>query len=999
MFRTRFVLVLTVLSLFAVSAIAQNTTTGSINGVITDNSGAGLPGVTVTVTNQQTGLSRTTYSDSDGSYEVLLLPPGVYRVEAELSGLGTARKENQTVTLGSSTTVRLALNPAVVEEITVTAAAPVVDVSQAGLTTTIEQTQIENLPVLGRDFRDLVQLTPGVTTTFGDKVSLNGARGYTTSFNIDGAESNSDFFGEQRGGTEAQYTFSQAAIREFQVIRTSYSAEFARGVSGTLNAITKSGTNDLDGEIFYYLRSEDWAEDRSTDNIDEFFNAKDISQYGFSVGGPIVRDRIHYFANTDFSDSSEPFVVQDFRNDARFTALPAATQSQFIARLESLLGYSLDEEFRYDAEEIQKVYLLKFDWNVSDRHHLSLRDNYSDYNNFPSESPSPRSNQGDEFNKTNSLVFQAESVLTPNLFNQAIIQYGWEDRPINPLNSTLPMITIQGLTSNYVFGQRDFLPNGTEEKKWQLKDSITWTLGQHSIKTGFDAVQADINNFFVRDRSGDYVFASVADFLANKPRQFQQGLAPEGATGENKFDYGLYGIFIQDTWKPISRLTLDFGIRYDWQDMPKPERNIFSAYPEFLSNFQEDDDNWAPRFGFAYDFRGDGRSVIRGGAGMYYQFLPGIILANPLAQIGGIFSNVTLDCTRTNVTCPTFPNLLTRPQFEAVARTSSDVAIVSDELEAQESLRSSLGFEQQLGSSYSVGIEGVYTKLDKAQRLVNVNAMPTGIVFGNLPEYNITNPNRPYPTLNNVRMHVSDAEGTYTSLTLSTRKFARGNSNFSWFAHYTWSEAIDQDSNERSTSTSFSLDPFNPELSEGRADYDVTHKVVASATYELPFGILISGIANWRTGQPYTPSVSGFTYGLSSIGVNVPAWVNENGDIIDLTAASGMTKQEFANFLAARNARVGERNSENQPDFFQIDMRLSKRFDIGDMFGLELIGEVFNVTNESNRFITGRNQSVFVSTFSNNRYTFTRNASYQVENGLNFNSPPRQYQAAIKLHF
>lgn len=998
--RNRFLSLIVAICMAASSAFAQtSTTTGNIVGVITDNTNSALPGVTVTATNQNTGLTRNAVTDSDGSYEIQLLQPGTYRVEAELTGLGSAQRQNVTVALGSTATVRLSINPSVSETITVTAATPVVDVSQAGLTTTVDETQIENLPVLGRDFRDLVALTPGVTSTFGDKVSLNGARGYTTDFNIDGAEANSDFFGEQRGGTEAQYTFSQEAIREFQVIRTAYSAEFSRGVSGTLNAITKSGTNDLEGTVFYFQRNDNWASDRSTEGIDEFFNAKDIAQYGFAVGGPIVRDRMHFFVNTDFSDSSEPFFVQDIRNDTRFTALPVETQQQFVTRLETLLGNSLDEEYRYDAEETQKVYLAKIDWNIGNNHHLSFRDNYSDYNNFPSESPSARSNQGNEFNKTNSAVLQLESVLTSDLFNQLVVQYGWEDRPITPLSTAIPATSIQGLTTTYFFGQRDFLPNGTEEKKWQIKEGLTWNLGKHSFKTGFDVVQANMNNFFVRDRSGDYVFASVADFLANRPRQFQQGLGPAGSTGENIFDVGLYGVFIHDTWKPTNKLSLDAGVRYDWQSMPTPDGNIYEAVnPEFDDNFREDTDNIAPRFGFAYDFRGDGRSVVRGGVGQYYQFLPGIIYANPIAQISGIFNNITLDCR--TATCPSYPNIFTPEQFNALpGQAARDIALIGPDLEAQESLRSSLGFEQQLGDVYSLGLEGVYTKLDKVQRLVNINAEPTGIVFGNLPEYNITNPNRRYPNFANVRQHVSDAEGEYKAATVSFRRFSRGNSRLSYFAHYTWSEAIDQDSNERSTSTSFSLDPRNPELGEGPADYDITHKVVGSATYELPFGILVSGIANWRTGQPYTPSISGFQYGLTSIGVSVPVFVDGNGDLIDLTRANGMTKQEFSAFLAANNAVLTERNSERQPDFFQLDLRLSKRFTFAGDYGIELIGEVFNLTNEANKFITGSNQARYTSTFTNNRYNFVSNANFGRENGLNFSSPPRQIQAAVKLHF
>ena len=211
-----------------VAAFGQgvNLTSGSITGHITDSTGAALPGVTVTATNAETGLNRNAVTDSTGEYRFNLLPPGRYRVDAELAGLGKASSPAVTVLLGNDTKADLKIAPQVAESITVSAVAPIIDTQRTGMAASVTNQQIENLPLLGRDFRSLAALTPGVSAGSFDTASItaNGARPLSTDFNIDGASSNNDFFGQQTGGTRAPFTFSQAAIKEFQVIRTQYDA-------------------------------------------------------------------------------------------------------------------------------------------------------------------------------------------------------------------------------------------------------------------------------------------------------------------------------------------------------------------------------------------------------------------------------------------------------------------------------------------------------------------------------------------------------------------------------------------------------------------------------------------------------------------------------------------------------------------------------------------------------------------------------------------------------
>lgn len=977
-----------------------NQTTGAVAGTVTDHDGGALPGVSVTVRNEATGLERSTVTDAVGFFRILLLPPASYAVTAELEGFATSQQEGVQVRLGSTAKVRLKILPEISDEILVSSE-QVVDTSQRDFTLAVTEDLIDNLPLLGRDFRDLIRLTPGAADTFGGRVTLNGARGVSADYNIDGADANSDFFGQVRGGTEAPFTFSQAAIQEFQVVRSTYSAQYANGVGATLNAITKSGTNQFKGEAFFFRRDADWAADRpdmiGDQQVTGTFEGRNSDQFGFALGGPIVKNKFHFFTNVDIQDITESLILADIRLDSDYQALPPETRAAFEGRVESLLGNSLDDEFGLSSDDDQETFMVKVDGSLSPYSHGSVRYTFSENTNAPSEGARDiASNNGVEQNEVNSAVFQLESVFGSSMFNEALVQFSMEELAIAAANTRVPEAIIRSNRGvpGITIGQSEFLPNGTNEDKIQIKDAFSLFKGDHELKFGFEYWQADIDNLFPRERAGQFQFGSIDDFLANRPFDFDQGLGP--TDGLNAFDYETFGVFFHDTLRVGTKWTLDLGVRWDTQSIPKPVTNAFPQYPEFLTNFK-DDDNIAPRFGFAWDIKGDGHSVLRGGVGLYYDFLPSILYATPLSEIGFLFNRISVNCNRNP--CPEYPNIFGPEEFAENLRTSSEIRTVGSGLEATESLRTSLGWERQLGETYSFSVEGVYADISDAQRLRNVNAVPTGLVFGNLVVYDRTSPDRPFPDFINVMEHTSDAEGEYKALTVSLRKAPRGR-KYGWLAHYTWSEAIDQDSNERSTSTSFSLDPFNPKISEGRADYDIEHRFLASGSYQLPAGVLVSGILTWRSGVPYTPGldVNIFFEGLNGLdrtGVDTPVFVDSSGRIVDMTLANGFTDEELAAFLA--DARVSERNSRNQPSFFRIDLRVSKYFNLGDRFGLELIGEAFNLLDTENEFTT--NTTLFEGDKNGDVWEWVRDEDFGKPNTFTFASLPRQIQVAVKFVF
>lgn len=1000
------------------AAMAQGTdVTGQIDGSVTDSTGGVLPGATVTVTNSDTGFKRVVVTATDGAYVANLLPPGRYRVDAELSGLGKATLGNIEVLLGRSTKADLKLTPTVSETVDVVATTPLVDTARTSMTMSITNDQIANLPLLGRDFRTLAQLTPGVVDAFGGRITANGARGVATDYNIDGASSNNDFFGENTGGTRAPFTFSQAAIKEFQVVRSQYDAELGRGVGAQLNAITKSGTNQLSGEAFLFGRRRDWASKRQLtfnngQTVVDSFRAKDSTQPGFAIGGPIVKDQLFFFGNFDAQRQKLPVTATDIRTTTNFLALSPTLQQQFLGKLENYLGHPYDEELAYDQTFNQNTYLGKIDWNAGSKYRISIRDNYTQFENFNNQTIGQRSNQGNETDKFNQLVGQATMVLSPKLVNLLTVQHSHDERPVDPVSTPGAEISISGITSSAIlFGPLDSLPNNTTEDKVQVKNTLTYSAGRHSIKAGTDMLFMHIDNLFARNLNGVYLYNTPQNFVDGVPSSYRQGYGP--GKGLTSWNQNTYAFFVSDNFRVGRRMTIDAGLRYDWQTMPLPETNAFPQHPEFISDIKVDRNNVAPRLGIAYDLSGDGRSVIRGGTGVFYGYMPDILLSNPLTQISGNFNQVTITCTATNlvVPCPAFPNVLTPDQFGLLARTATDIVTISPDYQAQQAWRSNVQYERQLPGGYSVGAGVIYSKLTKVQGSRNVNAVKTGVLLGNLPLYELQSPNRKYTDMGVVRELCSCEEADFRALTLETHKLAVRGGRLSWDLSYTLAKAIDQDSNERSTSSSFLFDPQNPALSEGPADTDVRHRVVGDFTYRLWYGISASGIAQFRTGAPYNAGIS-FTgsgipgspnslSGLSQTSGNIPVFVDASGDLIDLTQITNSSRAAVAQFLADRGATIKGRNTERQPSFWNLDLRIAKTFQFANRTSLEVLGEIFNLANRQNRFVSSANQNAFQATYtqSTDRYTFAKVNSFGLVNSYLTSSDPRQFQIAAKVRF
>jgi outer membrane receptor protein involved in Fe transport len=925
----------------------SNVATGQVFGTATDPDGGTVPGVSIQARNAATGFTRSAVTDASGFFRIDLLPSGTYEIRSDLEGFRSEIMRGVMVSLGSTVRVDIAMNlSAVEEEIVVTARSPVVETTNPSMSSSVSDEAIANLPLQGRDFSDFVLLTPGSVPGDVDQVldgrnGINvGARAIQNSFNIDGSNSQSSFFGEERGGTRPPFTFSQSAIKEMQVLKTPYNLQYSAS-GAVINAITKSGTNDLHGEVFGYLTNDSLT-------AEDALGRKETSeqlQYGFALGGPLKRDKLHFFTSLDTQDFETPHFTQ-------WGGFPAGREAEW----EALTGLDYEAETsNYPVTNDALVILLKLDWQLGENHLFTGRYNYSDQegvNLTSSFNDVGLSNNGLEANSFNSLVFTLNSVLSDSAFNEAFVQYATEERPRAPNNTSLPETQIRGFRGT--FGNTQFHPSNLDEERWQLVDNLTYYAGNHTLKGGINFDLVTFDNYFPRYASGVYQFTTWDDLLDGAtPRSFDQSFSD--FDWRVKFDTSFYALYLQDDWRTSPNLTITYGLRYDYQDNQQPQETN-PLWPE-TGRIPNDSDNISLRAGFAWDVNGDGKSVLRGGFGRFYDFTPTILTSTARLSNGVRTVRISQRCSSGDA-CPDYPGLFgSQGDLEA---SIGDIFFMDPNFENSETDQVSLGYERQVGGDFSVGVDVIYYETNQLQFKQDQNIYQTG---------ELTPDGRPMyddginPNFDQIVMYTSQGWAEYLAVVLKAHK--RFSNNWFFDASYTWSDAKDNNSNERSTSSSSAYPEDQYVLSNdwGPSDFDVRHKFVASMSWRLPYNFLVSAIGSYRSGYPFTASIDS----------------DVNGD-------------SYFNDRALEEVSPGvyfhhPRNGERQPNFKNLDLRLSWTARLGGSLELELIAEAFNLTGAANWYTT-------------NFDLVDRNGEIDDSFGeLNRVGKPRRYQMGAKFRF
>lgn len=934
------------LSLFACAGLAgAQSATGSIEGVVVDQSGAVLPGVTVTITLPVTSLTRTVTSDDQGLFRAPLLPVGLYDISAELSGFTPRKQSGIRLTIGQTLTLRVEMSVASLSEsVTVQAQTPILETGRSQVSSTVGETAVQNLPVNGRNFIDFALLTPGVTKDVrtGD-ISFAGQRGTLNSLVVDGADNNNTFFGQSLGRTgsgRAPYQFSQDAVKEFQVNSNAYSAEYGRAGGAVINVVTKSGTNEVHGSAFEFYRDKAL---NANDAINVIRNlpkpAYHFNQFGGTVGGPIRRDRDFFFFNYDGQRNTTPNVV--FLNGVG--GIPAGDPRQAVVSQLQPLAQS------WNRTQNQDVFLIKTDSQLNASQRLTLRYNHQNFQGANFENGGPQNSvehTGDSNVYTRTFNASLASVLGPTLFNEVRFQYA-RDREPGFANSPNPEASIrEGGALVLTIGRNSFSPRETTIKRWQLADTLTYVRGAHKLKAGLDFQFDDIFNYFPGNFFGVYAFNSLLGFQSGRPtaqgEQYVQAFQGEGTSGpETHPNIQEYSFFAQDEWRLRHDITLNLGLRYDVMKTAQPDtRNpdpALAAAGIDTSHIPVDKNNIGPRIGLAWAPTGK-KYVVRGGYGIFYGRTPSILLGTAHSNNGINVQNYTF----TGNAVPTYPNAFASVPTGGAAQIPS-IFYVDKDFQNPRLQQASAGFEYELMRETSFTVTYLFVSGDSLPRSIDTNfgtaSSRSYTVAGGgqtLTYPFLASADRPFQNFRRVIAFESSAESQYNGVTFEfNRRFSTG---LQARVAYTLGRVKDTVPDATAVvagsagdDAKYASDPLNFDTDRTDGNNDQRHRLVISGVYTtgglaakreglskaLLDGWTFAAIVSVGTGQPYSARVGNFDL---------------NGD--------GNTRNDLAPGTV--------RNQYRLPKQVTVDPRVARDLPIRGPVRAQLIFEAFNLFNGDN---------------------------------------------------
>ncbi|HEX2718837.1 MAG TPA: TonB-dependent receptor [Gemmatimonadaceae bacterium] len=1050
----------------------QATTTATVRGVVTGPDGNPIAGATVLATNNETGTRRGTATDERGRYQLPFLAPGLYTLRAQRIGFRPAEQRDVRLSISEVAPADFRLETSTVqleEQRIVADVAPLIERQKTGVSTRISEAQLRDLPTNGRNFKDLVVLAPGTSdlgrTGAGGGQSIGGGRTASTNVLMDGVNNNQSFFGgDARGGDRAPFSYSIEAVKEIQVVTAGYDVERGNFTGGTVNAVTKSGTNDFRGSVFGFLRRDDLGGVRLTGN--DFLGAKPTNfskeQYGFSIGGPIVKDRAHFFVALDRQTAADPKAIFDVSNSIasqRAGKISPALRDSLIRTARSVYGWDLSRELGLLTANVDEVSAFaRVDWQIDDAHTLTVRNNYLDFTQRndrlanTATSTDLVSNAGPYKTSANSFVASLQSVFggfTNEFRGQVAAEI--KPRPSNPspaFGVPTPQVTINNVVTRFsatdsvrtsiVFGSDPILAaNYLSERTIELIDNVRWTNGDHTLKLGANVMKEHVYNYFHNNALGSFVYDSLGAFARNNATRFTRALAgADGSLPIAEFDVWETALYVQDEWQVTPRLFLSYGLRYDVAAYPtKPSANSAAktAFPNVdVQERPSDNNNIAPRLGFTFDPNADGRQVIRGGSGLFYGRSPYVLASNVLANTG--LNQRVLTCTAANTPVPNYAGYAQNPSTIPTSCTGgafglAEVNAFARDFEQASAWKSNLGYDRMIAEGWRVGVEAVYSRLRNqyVAEDVNLNTTPRFRIEGGIPvfapataigangAFNATG-SRVNTAFNQVALQRSTGEGN------SFQGIATLNGSNRWGALYA-AYTFDRTRDNGSTSCCIAIfDMFNSTRAFGNpndfsnqwgpASYSRTHSIVISPSTHLPFGILVSGIYRGYSGLPWTPIYGGDVNGDKA--TNDRLYVPNASETATYTFAAGSDAATLERIVAGNKClsenrgRVIDRNACRNPWTHVLDARLSKRFATYRTQGLELVADFFNVLNGLNKEwgkrneVLGGNQALLTPTAftaATSRFSYRVNTTFGRATPESFLTSQFQMQLGLKYTF
>jgi hypothetical protein len=928
-----------VLLLSAATASEAQQGTADLRGRVVDAQKAALPGVNVIVRNQDSGQFRETTSGPDGSFFLSAMTPAVYEIEASLQGFKKYQRRDVRLEVGRTAQIEIPLEVGAIEEsVTVTAEAPLVDTTSKEIGGHISAQEFVDTPSFNRNFAGYLGMLPGVVatvsmTTFGaDSISVAGQNVRNVNYTMDGSNNN-DTFNGGNGGAQARVPVE--AVQEFQLLTSQFDAEYGLSSGGIVNSVSKQGTNQLHGSAFGFFQNEKFTA------LDYFAKKQGLEkpesqqqQWGGTLGGPIIKDRAHFFGSVERVVLDGGVTVNiPSRPDLNRTDTETTRVWNTFVRGDHQLNAANTWGLRWLRETSPQPVQLLDDWTAS-RTEAETDIDWTIVGNLSSVIGSTKVN-----------TFRVSAVKEDVFFGNPRFNAGEDQKSLPPL---LDHVSFEDQQSARANRRLDVAYGMDNVFAWFLPDKA----GDHDLKFGVNYLYSSLRVQDYGNMNGTFTFSHDLPFDAANPRTYPERLAIRVANPVNFYMKGHFiGFFAQDKWKLNNRLTLSLGARYDLEVLPTPnqENPLFADDPD---GYPMDTNNVSPRIGFSYALDDVGQSVVRGGAGLFFQRTSYTFLTNMFSN--GRFSDSftanfptnNIDPGPRNGQFPTDPRLVNGPVVNHAAvdavfppgtrqRNVGTVRFDSPDRRVAWSRQYSIGYERQLGRDMAVTVDFIRSEQRSQYTLLDLNpatrssSLATGSVTRLTPLVGAVG-----EFAAKVDTVTNDGSITYNTVQVSAAK--RMSHGYSARVSYAYSRGRGNTSTGQAEwlFSQVLADP-NLDAEEGPTNVDRPHILSVNSTWDVPRtgGLKLSGVVQARSGTPFTLFNTTFD-------------ANRNGITFDEYLPAGTYSGTGEDSITVDYK--GGRNGARGPNFLSVDFRGGYRFRLPGSRTLDTFIDVFNLTNEPN---------------------------------------------------
>ncbi|MBZ5617309.1 MAG: TonB-dependent receptor [Acidobacteriia bacterium] len=954
--------------LVSASAFAQSGGLAGISGVVRDPSGAVVPSAKVLISNDATGTVRDLATNESGLFTApALVPAAGYRVTVTASGFAPYEVKGLILQVGQN--ISLDVNLTVAQNtiaVDVTGAAPLLEDTKTDVSQVIDNKQIVDLPINGRRVDSFVLLTPGVTNDgyFGLLTFRGVAAG--NSFLVDGNDTTEQFYNENAGRTRIASQISQDAVQEFQVVSANFSAEFGRAMGGVVNTVTRSGSNQLHGTAYWFFRN------RTLNARDRYatFNPHEVRhQAGASLGGALIKDKLFYFFNGDFTRRNFPMVSSIIRAGivdtnaqtwigcgAPATPAQCSAINALLPRFFGLIPRQANQDLGFG----------KLDYHLSDRNSLSASFNYQRFlspngiqTGTSSTSGSAFTGNGDDSVRVRNGRLSWTSVPNSAFVNEASM--GWStDRQADTFNNALmgPGLGLLGVSAGgQALGPAAYLPRvEPNERRYQFVNHASWTKGNHVLKLGADIATTNDYTYYISGYFGSYTYQTVTAFAQDYTDN------TTGAKNWNSYSQTFgnpvvdapindYGFYLQDQWRVTPKLTVNYGARYEYAQLPQPT-TFNKDYPQ-TGQINSAGNNVMPRIGFAY--RVNDKTVVRGGYGMFYARFAGGTIDNLFTGNGVSQTSISLARTQAPQLAagPVFPNTLNAIPSGANISASS-IQFAAPNLKTPYSEQGTIALQRQVGNELAITASYIWSRGVQLYGVRDLNFPLNSTSFtyavnddkGNqvgsytTPVYTGTRPDTRY---SGIYQDENGVNSFYNALTVQVNK--RLSHGLQADLSYTWAHEIDDGQSYGGSTNNLFLSGASYWSSNGNYKAD---KASGSEDqrHRMVFDFVWAPVITHRDGAFFKYVVNNWQ--LSTITTLQSGRVAGSETVrMNDTPVTGMFSNSTLNGSGLSN-RVPflPMNNLYTPPSYRSDARLSKIIPIGETRArLYLNFEVFNLSN------------------------------------------------------